>query len=130
MLVSKLVPLVVMGGIGLHSGGAIKDRVASAMGVADKVVTRQRMTAILDAATLAGAAGDSVDLSSQATFRNFVRHAVRVKNNSKADASLDQWGTPLKAELRGPMLALTSAGPDKKFGTTDDLKAQNNISDY
>ncbi len=130
MLLSKLVPLVVMGGIGVHSGGAVKDRIAGAMGVADRVVTRQRMTAIIEAATLHLASGEEIDVRSPGAFRAFVKKAVRIKGNSKGDASLDQWGTVLKCEMRGNTLALVSAGPDKKFGSKDDIKAQGDISDF
>jgi hypothetical protein len=130
MLVSKLVPLVVMGGIAAHSGGAIKERMAGAMGVADKVVTRQRMTAIIEAATVHAAAGEPVEVGSPRAFKVFVKKAVRIKGNAKADASVDQWGTPLKCELKGQLIALVSAGPDKKFGSKDDIKASGDIYDF
>ncbi len=130
MLLSKFIPLVVMGGVAVHSGGAVKDRVASAMGVADKVVTRQRMTAIIEAVTLHTASGEDVDLKSSGSFRNWIKKNVRVKGNSKADASLDQWGTPLKSSFKGNLLALESAGPDKKFGSKDDIKATADVGDF
>lgn len=130
MLVSKLVPLVVMGGIAAHSGPAIKDRISQATGVADKVVTRQRMGAIIEAATLHAASGETIDVSSPAKFRTFVKKAVRIKGNSKADASLDQWGGVLRCEMKGGTMILISSGPDKKFGSKDDIKVANDIYDY
>ncbi len=119
-----------MGGIGIHSGGAVKDRLSGALGVADKVVTRQRMTAIIEAATLQLASGEEVNVSSPGAFKLFVKRAVRIKGSAKGDASLDQWGTALKCEMKGNTLALVSAGPDKKFGSKDDIKAQGDIADF
>lgn len=130
MLLSKFIPLVVMGGIAVHSGGAVKDRVASAMGVADKVVTRQRMTAIIEAATLQAASGEDISIGNSGSFRAFVKKYVRVKGNSKADPSLDQWGNPLRAQMKGQLLTLESAGPDKQFGNKDDIKVSGNIGDF
>lgn len=130
MLVSKLVPIVVMGGIAAHSGGAIKDRVAGAMGVADKVVTKQRLTAIADAAMLQAAAGEELSLSSPASCRAFIKKFVRLKGSAKGDPSVDQWGQPIRCQMKGSLLALDSAGPDKQFGTKDDIKASADISEF
>jgi general secretion pathway protein G len=42
--------------------------------------------------------------------------------NSVAAALTDQWGTPLRYIAEGVRVAVVSAGPDRIFGTADDLK--------
>ena len=121
MLLSRLIPLVVLGGVGVHSGGAVKDRLNSVMGVGEKVVTKQRMISIMESARLKLASDEPLNFNSDAAFRKFVRKSIRIKGNDKADASLDMWGTPFKGKLNQRGLTISSAGPDKKFGTGDDI---------
>ena len=121
MLLSRFIPLVVLGGVGVHSGGAIKDRLSSVMGVREKVVTKQRMISIIETARLKLASDEPLSFKSDASFRAFVRKNIRIKGNDKADSSLDMWGTPFKGKLNQRGLTISSAGPDKKFGTTDDI---------
>jgi hypothetical protein len=121
MLLSRFIPLVVLGGVGVHSGGAIKDRLSSVMGVSEKVVTKQRMISIMEIARLKLASDEPLSFNSDASFRTFVRKNIRIKGNDKADSSLDMWGTPFKGKLNQRGLTISSAGPDKKFGTTDDI---------
>ncbi len=39
----------------------------------------------------------------------------------KSSALTDEWGTEYKFELKGNKVIITSAGPDKKFNTKDDI---------
>lgn len=121
MLLSRLIPLVVLGGVGVHSGGAVKDRLSSVMGVSEKVVTKQRMISITESVRLRLVTDDDLNFNSDAAFRKFVRKSIRIKGNDKADSSLDMWGTPFKGKLTQRGLTISSAGPDKKFGTADDI---------
>ena len=36
----------------------------------------------------------------------------------------DEWGTPIQYERAGPILRLRSAGPDRGFGTLDDIEVR------
>ena len=125
--IAKLLPLAVMGGIAVHSGPAIKERIGGFGGAGEKIQTKSRLTAILDAAALQVASDDEWTLESAGGFRAFVKKNVRIKGNDRADASIDPWGTPLKGQIAGRRMSVTSAGPDKKFGTRDDLSASQNI---
>jgi hypothetical protein len=127
MLLSRLIPLLMLGGVGVHSGGAVKDRVKSVFGVSEKVVTRQRMVSVMESARLQLASGEELSFNSDAAFRRFVKKNIRIRGNDKADASLDMWGTPFKGKLSQRGLTISSAGPDKKFGTTDDIVDTQNI---
>lgn len=129
MLVSKLLPLLVMGGIGLHSGGTIKDRLAGVVGAKDKMMAKQRMVAILNAASLNAAIGDTLDVGTPAKFRTWVRKNVRIQGIRGQDSSVDPWGTPLRGVYRGGILTITSAGADKAFNTKDDVTAAGDVDD-
>lgn len=127
MQVAKLLPLLVMGGITAHSGGAIKERLAGALGAKDQIIAKQRLTAILDAAALHVASGEELELDSPEKLRTFTRRAVRIKGSDRADPSLDPWGKRIKAKLGARGLTLISAGPDRKFGTSDDVVVRRDI---
>ncbi len=130
MLLSRLIPLMVFGGVGVHSGGAVSDRVKSVLGVAEKLVTRQRMISVMESVRLQLASGEELNFRSDAAFRQFVRKNIRIKGNDKADASLDMWGTPLKGKLSQRGLTISSAGPDKKFGSSDDIVATQDVYNF
>jgi len=130
MLLSRLIPLLMLGGVGAHSGAAVQERVKSVFGVAETVVTRQRMIAVTSAVRLHVASGDVLNFRSDAAFRKFVQKNVRIKGDDRGDASLDMWGTPFKGKLSREGLTISSAGPDKKFGTQDDIVVTNNVFNY
>ena len=46
---------------------------------------------------------------------------LNIGTNSVAKGLSDQWGTPLRYVAEGGQVAVVSAGPDRAFGTTDDL---------
>ncbi len=121
MLLSRLIPLLMLGGVGVHSGGAVGDRLKSVLGVGEKVVTRQRIITVMESARLQLASGEELNFRNDAQFRKFVRKYVRIKGNDKSDPSLDMWGTPFKGQVSQRGLTISSAGPDKKFGTSDDI---------
>lgn len=130
MLVSRLIPILMLGGVGFHSGGAIKDRVKSAFGVGEQVAVRQRIVTIMEAARLHVSSGEQLSFRSDAAFRAFVKKQIRLRGNAKGDASLDLWGTPLRGKLTRQNLTITSAGPDKRFSTKDDITDTQNVFDY
>lgn len=42
----------------------------------------------------------------------------------KSSALKDEWDTEYKFEVKGNKITITSAGPDKKFGTRDDISVE------
>ena len=130
MLVRNLVPLAILGGISVHSGGAIRERMAAALGLGKKVVARQHITIIIDTVNTLTAAGNKPDFETQQEFRDWVKSTVKIKGESKADPSVDPWGTPLRGTLISGALTITSAGEDKKFDTKDDIVVYGSVIDY
>jgi len=130
MLVSKLVPMLVAGGITAHSGPAIKERLESLVGAKDTMVTKQRMMAVVQVARLDVASGEELRINTQASFRSYVRANVRIRSGGAADSSKDFWGKPLHGLIKQGKFVITSSGPDKKFSTKDDIKVNESIYDY
>jgi hypothetical protein len=55
-------------------------------------------------------------------FSNYLRENLLVRvAYSQRDTSLDFWGSPYKLSKKRGRFLITSAGPDKKFGTKDDM---------
>jgi len=130
MLVSRLIPLVAFGAVVFHSSGAIKDRLAAMGGIGDQIVAKQRIVAMLDAASLQVTAGDDLNFARAGGFHSWVRQHVRVRGNIRGDAGLDPWGIPYRGTLVGRTLNIVSAGPDRQFGTKDDIKNGQDVYAY
>jgi hypothetical protein len=126
MLVRNLIPLGILVATFVHCGGTIKDKLASHSALGGKMAAKSRIVAILDAASLEAASREDFTFASQSEFRAFVRERVRI-GKSQADPSIDPWGTPLRVEFHGRLMRVMSAGPDKTFGTADDLKGEQDI---
>ncbi|MFN4244957.1 MAG: competence type IV pilus major pilin ComGC [Brevinematia bacterium] len=45
----------------------------------------------------------------------------------KSSALVDEWGTDYKFEVKNNKVVITSAGPDKRFGTKDDIVVEENF---
>jgi hypothetical protein len=129
MLVRNLIPLGVLVAIVVHCGGTIKEKVAAHAGIGDKMLTKSRIVAILDAAVLEAAGSEDFTFASQEEFRGFVRQRVRM-GKGKGDPAKDQWGTPLRCEIRGKIFKVFSAGPDRTFGTADDLAGEQELTSF
>ncbi len=128
MLVSKLIPLVVMAGVGVHSKDSIKERIEKFMSTGHTMVTKQRMMTIASTATLVLVRDETINLRTNSDFLRFVRRSVKLKN--KGDPTKDMWGTTFRYNFRRGKLTLVSAGQDKKFGSSDDLKLTEDLYDY
>jgi hypothetical protein len=129
MLVRNLIPLVVLGAVGVHGVGAVKERVRGAVGAKEKLITKQHMAQVLAAVELRSATGEEISFKTDADVQRFIRSAVRVQGSSQ-DLSKDEWGTPYHGKTTGNGLTLLSAGPDRAFGTADDVTATQKLYDY
>ena len=76
--------------------------------------------------TGAGISGGSANWSSG--FMPTTYTGVRLRN--QGDPSVDFWGTPFKGQPARGGFTLTSAGPDKQFGSKDDIKTTENVYDF
>ena len=132
MLVRNLIPVVLFVAIAVHCGGTIKEKLAAGgLGsTTDRAVTKRRMVAVLEAVSLEAASAEDFDMGSQADFRAFIKKSVRNGKDLKSDPSVDEWGMPFHYERHGAVFKVISAGPDRKFGTKDDIVQQEEIFGY
>lgn len=128
MRVSRLIPIVVLGAILFHAGPALKQRAGGALGARDKVVVKQRINIVAEALVMESISGGELP-ATQEEFRAFVKKRVRSRANAKEDASRDSWGTSLRYSNDDPVITVISAGPDKAFGTKDDVKVSKNVGE-
>jgi|GEM_PF-2220604 len=132
MIGLKLLPLLLISGIAVHSKDDIKQRLSKLTGSFERTTNTQRMGSILYAMQLEIASSEEgqLDIKSQADLRKFIRQRVRIKGQPGADSSLDIWGIPFNFRSEPQKFTLLSAGPDKRFGTKDDDTLAQNLYDY
>ena len=129
-MLAKLIPLLVAGGITVHSSGEVKDKLKGMLGMTEGYVTKQRMGTILRSARLHVVTEGEWEVRGDRQMRRWIRRNVRIEKDEDLDPSVDLWGTAFRSKLKRGRLTLVSAGPDKSFGTPDDLRASSNIFDY
>jgi len=56
------------------------------------------------------------------TFPNFIRRNALI-TTSRKDSAKDYWGTYYRFWFTSSQFLIVSAGPDRKFGTEDDIQA-------
>jgi hypothetical protein len=61
------------------------------------------------------------DFPTPESFESYLRKNNKSKLPGR-DPSVDYWGTPYRLELHDHIITITSAGPDKQFGTGDDVR--------
>lgn len=115
-MLKSLIIVTAMSGAYLR-GASVTQSVFSA---GHKMVAQQRIGVVISQINLAAASGDVVEFRSVDQFRRWVRSYVRVENGS--DPSVDPWGTVLGVQMAEAKIIVTSAGPDKHYGTVDDIK--------
>jgi hypothetical protein len=60
------------------------------------------------------------ELPTPEAFEGYLKKHVKTAIPGR-DTSLDYWGTPFKLEIHERIVIISSAGPDKQFGTEDDI---------
>jgi len=110
---TKLMPLLVIGGIAMHSKDAISKRLSAVIG--PEFVLRHNMSSILTGIQLHTIGELDLKIKDE---RQFIRDYVSQKSG---DPSLDPWRTPYRIFFKQNRIFLISAGPDKAFATKDDV---------
>lgn len=59
----------------------------------------------------------------EACFRYAWEHGIATTRYDANGRPVDEWGTPFRAELRGDHYEIVAAGPDRIFGTPDDVES-------
>lgn len=74
----------------------------------------------------------SIDGSQPSTdpneFAEFVKKNIKAQTKDiNRDFSKDMWGSQYRLQLVGNIATVLSAGPDKQFGTSDDLRSSTEL---
>ena len=128
MEVTKVIPMMIMSGIGYRGKDAAGERFKGFFGAKDRYVTMQRMTTIIDVVQLQIASGDELGFHSQGELERWIRRNVGIKGGG--DATRDMWGQTYRFAYDGVRLTLLSAGPDGVHGNGDDLKVAANLQGF
>lgn len=112
-------------GIGAHSKEALTARLAFVLDLRYSMVTQMDLTTIMKQVQLDAAGEQNYEIKD---FRKFIEQNLD-KNDSR-DVTVDGWGTPYQHEIKNARVRIASAGPDKTFGTADDLEVSGNLALY
>lgn len=68
----------------------------------------------------------SIGLTTETFRQSYGRYPDKLEELTKLDSNIhsftvDEWGTPVRYTVSGDSFTVRSAGPDSKFGTTDDI---------
>ncbi|MDX9731549.1 MAG: hypothetical protein RBT63_07245 [Bdellovibrionales bacterium] len=119
--ISKLLPLLTVAGGAAASSPNLKAQIAKVMETTKVVATQKEISDIAKMVYL-----DTLDGShpKPEEFSNYLKNHMRTANGISRDTSMDQWGQRylLRYDRRRSELIVTSAGPDMKYETADDIR--------
>lgn len=81
-------------------------------------LTRYELSGLVQA--ISAKAMTSRSIPSAQNFQQYVRDTMQ----SSRDPSLDYWKTPYAFQRNGKIGAVFSAGPDRRYGTADDIRQE------
>ena len=115
----KLLPLAAVGVVIYSNSGSI----AKSLNIVDKVQVAAsagiEMKGIAEAVALEYSSEGTLPVED---FGKFLRENMREKSGKETrDHTKDMWGTEYKLAIKPPGFEVRSAGPDKAWGTKDDL---------
>lgn len=117
----KIIPMITVAGGAAASSPNLKAQIAKLMESTKVVATPQEVSDIAKMVHM-----DTFDSTNPRPeeFSNYLRRNMRTTNGIQRDTSLDQWGVSyrLTYDRSKRELVVTSAGPDKRYDTADDIK--------
>jgi hypothetical protein len=114
--VGKLIPILALGSLAIHSQQTFTERLASVSDLTKKVITHFELHLLTRQAEL-HSIGEK-DFTIENT-ENFIR--LVTKENAVRDVTKDRWGSSYRFSQSGNNFTFSSAGPDQTWGTDDDL---------
>ncbi|HRK07179.1 MAG TPA: type II secretion system protein GspG [Pseudobdellovibrionaceae bacterium] len=120
--IAKSIPVVTMAGGAAASSDEIKAQIQKVIETTKVIATQQEVNDIAKMIYL-----DTIDGSHPkvSEFAAYLQRNMMTKNNIQRDTSKDQWGTAyvLRYDKNKNELRVSSAGPDTKMNTPDDIIA-------
>ena len=117
----KIIPMITVAGGAAASSPNLKAQIAKLMESTKVVATQQEVSDIAKMVHM-----DTFDSTNPRPdeFPQYLRRNMRTTNGIKRDTALDQWGVAYRLvyDRKKTELVVTSAGPDKRYDTADDIK--------
>ena len=122
-MLTKLLPLLVVGA-GVYKNS---DKISRILNLATVAGVQIEMKSICKQIKL-----DSIDGTlpsvEPAEFAKYLRANIRSQDGQgNRDYSNDMWGMPYRLVIKDRIATVSSAGPDKVFGTSDDVRASTDL---
>jgi hypothetical protein len=118
---TKLIPMVIMG-VGLQQGLKNAEPLLDYTRI---FAVQTEINSISQIIHLESLDGQRLDPSQ---FEGFLKKHMSVQGkDATRDVSKDIWGSSYKLEVRDNFATVISAGPDKKFGTNDDVRGSTRL---
>lgn len=120
-MLAKLLPLVTVIGGAAASSPKLKAEIAKVVQSTQVIATQQEISDISKMVYL-----DSIDGTQPKPeeFSSYIKARLRTKDGMTRDTSKDQWEQPyrLTYSRQRQELVVTSAGPDQRYDTEDDIR--------
>lgn len=119
--ISKLIPVVTLAGGAIASSPKLQAQIAKVVATTQVIATQSEVSDISKMVYL-----DSIDgqQPKPEQFAEYLRKNMRTKDGISRDTSKDQWGQPYRLvyNKQRRQLIVSSAGPDMRFDTNDDIQ--------
>lgn len=123
----KLVPLLGIGWLCVENVSLLNDAVAVITSTQQEITAEIEMVNIARAVRMHMISYERLPLDD---FPRFLQEAMTQEGGrSTRDRSRDMWGTPYRLERREEGFAILCAGPDRQWGTKDDIEGVHRLSD-
>lgn len=122
-MLTKLIPVLIVSG-GLYKNQDKFKKILDFYTIAGVQIEMSNICKVIQLDSIDGEAPSD----DPARFAEFIRQNIKSQNGSgNRDFSKDMWGSSYKLELKKRVATVVSAGPDKKFGTEDDIRASTDL---
>lgn len=119
--ISKLIPAVTLTGGAIASSPKLQAQIAKVVATTQVIATQAEVSDISKMVYL-----DTIDGTQPKPeqFADYLRKNMRTKDGIQRDTSKDQWGQPYRLvyNKQRRILVVSSAGPDTKYDTNDDIQ--------
>ena len=119
--ISKLIPVVTLAGGAAASSPKLQAQIAKVVATTQVIATQHEVSEISKLVYL-----DSIDgqQPKPEQFAEYLRKNMRMRDGIARDTSKDQWGQPYRLvyNKQRRQLIVSSAGPDTRYDTSDDIQ--------
>ena len=134
MRILRLLPIAAIGYVCYVNADVLKknlrafEKSVDILGAAQTTASSVEMSEIARAVRMHHLESNTLPLDN---FEAFLKeHMTQVSGKRTRDPSRDLWGTPFRIAKTPVGFKILSAGPDRKWGTVDDMGSAHTLSDH